>query len=185
MPASELMSNAPPLHPHCRSVIVGSLKGNSRAKGQRAARDEKGKYIRVPADMTYKEWYNKYIEPTIVPTGEGEWKTDASGQIIITKQIPQGTHFSTPARAEPNAVIMHYGVKNQHDYDLYDTRGYAALQIHCGPHGNLKKHPFPEHGEHASVWSWILKDGKWKRIHGKNRALTKQERLWVHDDLTT
>lgn len=54
-------TNAPPLHPHCRSTIVGSVKGDGKPKGERAARNESGKYIRVPADMTYQQWYNKYI----------------------------------------------------------------------------------------------------------------------------
>ena len=54
-------TNAPPLHPHCRSTIVGSIKGDSKPKGKRAARNADGKYIRVPADMTYQQWYNKYI----------------------------------------------------------------------------------------------------------------------------
>ena len=51
----------PPLHPHCRSTIVASLKGDSTPKGGRAARDKAGQYIRVPADMKYEWWYNKYI----------------------------------------------------------------------------------------------------------------------------
>lgn len=54
-------TNMPPLHPHCRSTIVGSLRGDSTPKGSRAARDRVGKYIRVPADMKYEWWYNKYI----------------------------------------------------------------------------------------------------------------------------
>ena len=54
----------PPLHPHCRSTIVGSLKGDSTPKGSRAARDRVGKYIRVPADMKYEEWYNEYVHNT-------------------------------------------------------------------------------------------------------------------------
>ena len=54
-------TNAPPLHPHCRSTIVGSLGGDSKPRGQRAARNVDGKYIRVPADMTYDKWKSTYI----------------------------------------------------------------------------------------------------------------------------
>ena len=57
-------TNMPPLHPHCRSTIVASLKGDSTPKGNRAARDREGKYIRVPADMKYEEWYNEYVHNT-------------------------------------------------------------------------------------------------------------------------
>ncbi|MCI7613668.1 MAG: minor capsid protein [Selenomonadaceae bacterium] len=55
-------TNMPPLHPHCRSTITGSLKGDSIPKGSRAARDEAGKYIRVPADMKYEDWKAVYID---------------------------------------------------------------------------------------------------------------------------
>ena len=56
--------NMPPMHPYCRSVIVTALTAQERARLQRAALDPKtGKSIRVPADMTYKEWYDKYVKP--------------------------------------------------------------------------------------------------------------------------
>lgn len=66
-------TNAPPLHPHCRSTIVGSLKGDSAPKGQRAARDAEGKYIRVPADMNYVDWKAVYIDKTKT---HQEWRRD-------------------------------------------------------------------------------------------------------------
>lgn len=55
-------TNMPPLHPHCRSTIVGSLKGDSIPKGSRAARDKTGQYIRVSADMKYEDWKAVYID---------------------------------------------------------------------------------------------------------------------------
>lgn len=58
-------TTAPPLHPHCRSTIVGSLKGDSTAKGERIARDVKGRNIRVPADMAYNDWYDIYINKKV------------------------------------------------------------------------------------------------------------------------
>lgn len=54
-------STAPPLYPHCRPTIVGSLKEYCKQKDQRVARNTNGKYIRIPADMTYRKWYNKDI----------------------------------------------------------------------------------------------------------------------------
>ena len=54
-------TNMPPLHPHCRSTIVGSLKGDSIPKGNRAARIDSHEYILVPASMSYTEWYQRYV----------------------------------------------------------------------------------------------------------------------------
>ncbi|WP_276789808.1 minor capsid protein [Veillonella magna] len=56
--------NAPPLHPHCRSVIVGSLKSYNYRKGKRIAKDANGGTIYVPGDMVYKDWEAVYINKT-------------------------------------------------------------------------------------------------------------------------
>lgn len=54
--------NVPPLHPHCRSTTRAYL-GEDTLKGiQRRARDPKtGKTYLVPADMDYKDWYQKHV----------------------------------------------------------------------------------------------------------------------------
>ena len=110
-------STAPPLHPNCRSTIAGSLYGpNKKKTGTRIARNDKGKTYYVPADMTYNEWYKKYIEPTIIPTGNADWKTNEQGYVVVTKQISRSSkHYRTAPRAEPNAVIMHYGKPGPHE----------------------------------------------------------------------
>lgn len=53
----------PPLHPWCRSTTIASDDKEWLSKLERRARDpETGKNILVPGDMTYKEWYAKYVE---------------------------------------------------------------------------------------------------------------------------
>lgn len=50
--------NWPPLHPNCRSTIIPYFEGNIR---ERFARDpETGKGYYVP-NMSYKEWYSRYV----------------------------------------------------------------------------------------------------------------------------
>ena len=56
--------NAPPLHPHCRSVIVGSRKSYNYRKGKRIAKDANGGTIYVPNDMVYEDWKAVYIDKT-------------------------------------------------------------------------------------------------------------------------
>lgn len=65
--------NAPPLHPHCRSVVVGSRKSYNYRKGKRIAKDANGGTIYVPGDMVYKDWEAVYINKT--KTLE-EWKAE-------------------------------------------------------------------------------------------------------------
>lgn len=53
--------NAPPFHVNCRSTTVPHFNENFDL-GERAARDKDGKTIKVPADMKYPEWKNKFVK---------------------------------------------------------------------------------------------------------------------------
>lgn len=53
--------NYPPMHPNCRSTTVCYFPKEETQKAQttRVAKNESGRYYKVPADMTYKEWKEK------------------------------------------------------------------------------------------------------------------------------
>lgn len=51
--------NAPPLHPRCRSVMVPHFDGNVKT---RAARDNNGKTVEISGDLSYYEWYDKFVK---------------------------------------------------------------------------------------------------------------------------
>lgn len=54
--------NYPPMHPWCRSTTIAHDDDIDYSKLERRARNpETGKVEYVPADMTYKEWYDKYV----------------------------------------------------------------------------------------------------------------------------
>ena len=177
--------NAPPLHPNCRSTIAGSLRDVYNEDGTRTARNYEKKTIHVPKNMTYESWYNTYIEPRLVPTGEGKWPTRKDGTIIATKYA-QSAHQQTPSRGLPNSVVMHKSNRNdlQYDFDFYDSNGFMAVQIHCGPHGNSKKHPFGEVGEHMHIWQWKKEpSGKWAGSPDKGKELGDREREWMKNEI--
>lgn len=55
--------NCPPMHPWCRSTIVAVIDRKYLEGKKRAAIDpETGERILVPSDMTYDEWYQKYVK---------------------------------------------------------------------------------------------------------------------------
>ncbi|MBO6203344.1 MAG: minor capsid protein [Selenomonas sp.] len=55
--------NLPPLHPHCRSTIIGSLgEGIGGQKGTRIARDSEGHSFHIPRQMTYSDYKAVYID---------------------------------------------------------------------------------------------------------------------------
>lgn len=55
--------NYPPMHPWCRSTTIAYVSKEILAKMKQSAIDPfTGKRITVPGDMTYKEWYKKYVQ---------------------------------------------------------------------------------------------------------------------------
>lgn len=55
--------NYPPYHPHCRTTTIPIYEDDDLSKEKRVARDPvTGKNYDVPADMTYEQWYEKYIK---------------------------------------------------------------------------------------------------------------------------
>lgn len=54
--------NYPPLHPWCRSTTIAYDEDIDYSKLERRARNPKtGKVEYVPADMSYNDWYDKYV----------------------------------------------------------------------------------------------------------------------------
>lgn len=53
--------NCPPIHSNDRCTTVAEFDDDVLDELQRRARDENGKPILVPQDMSYKDWYNKYV----------------------------------------------------------------------------------------------------------------------------
>lgn len=75
--------NCPPMHPWCRSTTVGYDEDADYSKLKRRARNpETGKVEYVPADMTYKEWYSKYV----AKDGEKVYNQGMSSIDLMAKQ---------------------------------------------------------------------------------------------------
>ncbi|MDR1570220.1 MAG: minor capsid protein [Oscillospiraceae bacterium] len=70
--------NLPPLHPNCRSTIVAAIDAQDKARLERTAMNENGRFYRVPASMTYKEWAEKAMGGRVrSPDPGGSSDTDA------------------------------------------------------------------------------------------------------------
>lgn len=80
---------APPFHPNCRTVTVPWFPDDVDT-GERAARGKDGKMGYVPQNMTYKEWYNKYVEQKFEESGIIELDSNSNNPVIrrcIEKQV--------------------------------------------------------------------------------------------------
>ncbi|HIH7941247.1 TPA: minor capsid protein [Streptococcus suis] len=81
--------NYPPMHPWCRSDTIASDDSEWLAKATRSARDPvTGKTIQVPANMTYKDWYEKYVKSKYKADNLDIWKIErANNQYEKYKSI--------------------------------------------------------------------------------------------------
>ena len=74
--------------------------------------------------------------------------------IIKPSKIISG-HGGTPKKANPGDVIDHLGKDGKTETrTFYDYRGMKGKDITNHDHGNPKKHPFGDHGEHAHDYRW-------------------------------
>lgn len=82
--------NCPPMHPWCRSTTVAYDEDADYSKLKRRARNpETGKTELVPADMTYKEWYSKYVDGNIESIKHDEGTPKTTSDILFEERLPK------------------------------------------------------------------------------------------------
>lgn len=95
------------------------------------------------------------------------------GTVFVTDDRTQAAHPRINAAYKPFAVVDTLSQNGkQHDRTFYDSDGRMIRQISNGSHGNPKKHPFGQHGEHVHDILW--KDGV--IVDRPVRELTDKER---------
>lgn len=82
---------APPFHPNCRTTTVPWFPDDVDT-GERTARGKDGKVGYVPQNMTYKEWYNKYVEQKFEESGIIELDNNSSNS-VIKRCIERGIEY--------------------------------------------------------------------------------------------
>lgn len=143
--AMQAGENAPPFHPNCRCTILPVVGETARPMQGKTGPEELGFAVAT---------------------------TGKSG-IIKADRVISG-HSTTPKKAEPNVVIDHVDENGSVDArGFYDADGLKERDIHTTDHGNPKRHPYGEHGEHGHDYQWNT-DGSLKRK--ATRELTDTER---------
>ena len=128
--------NHPPMHPWCRSTTVAHDKDTDYSKLERRARNpETGKVEYVPADMTYKEWYSKYVaeprerELSGRPFGANLDYVRSDEFVDKLKNHPKTSHISEPIARVSRQMLQHRNGTPFEDYYLLnaDTGRVVAL----------------------------------------------------------
>lgn len=119
--------NKHPMHPFCRCTDCPYIPGR---KTVRAARDENGKSIQVPGDMSYDEWYEKYGKNTAYTNyGKSSDKEQFERYRSVLKELCPKTieeflEIKYNNQDEWNKLKKQYRVVNQYKIDS----GYVSVQ---------------------------------------------------------
>ena len=118
----EVGVTAPPFHVYCRTTTVPYFDDDFDLVGERAARGDDGKTYQVPANMTYKEWKEKFVDGGD-KSGLNEVEPDDT---IETELPPDVDDYNTPTA--PQAVQISMGTLGDQT-QLEQTHADAMKQI--------------------------------------------------------
>ena len=120
--------NYPPLHPWCRSTTIAHDEAIDYSRLERRARNPKtGKVEYMPADMSYKEWYDKYVEkPRERELSGGQFGADLdyvrSDEFVDKlKKHPKTSHLSESIARVSRQMLQHRNGTPFEDYYLIDA----------------------------------------------------------------
>ena len=120
--------NYPPLHPWCRSTTIAYDEDADYSKLERRARNPKtGEVEYVPADMSYKEWYDKYVEkPRERELSGGEYGANLdyirSDEFLDKlKSHPKTSHLSESIARVSRQMLQHRNGTPYEDYYLLNA----------------------------------------------------------------
>lgn len=141
---------APPFHVWCRSVTAPYFRDNFGQIGERAARGEDGKNYYVPADMTYPEWKESFVdggdkaEPTLNPAARFQESRKEFGQFLNNSESTpfnnkmilynEATEYklneklNIPFAYNPELDVIEYNPSAQ-NYELYDMNFVQAHEL--------------------------------------------------------
>lgn len=81
----------PPFHPNCRTTTI---RYKEQAEGTRSARGQDGKVYQVPAGLSYKDWFKRYVKKDDFGYNINNKKlykiTEYASSIEITKRVKDG-----------------------------------------------------------------------------------------------
>ncbi|MCB5878421.1 phage minor capsid protein [Blautia producta] len=154
-----------------KSYVNGNSQLHRRADREQVVGFDKRISSRVVAEN--KNYIAKYSKR----------KYNEDGSVAVTDDWKDKEHVSIPKKYRPNAVIESKETKSggtQVNRTFYDGAGLMEHQIHTGPHGNAKRHPYGKVGEHRHEYIWN-EDGSPKSR--KTTELTETDRKENNDIL--
>ena len=123
--------NCPPIHPNDRCTTVAEFDDDVISGLQRRARDENGKSILVPQDMTYKQWKQEYMPRLALEQGINKNRkeilkfqeniNDFAKNTIKTRLYSNEQRKNNIVKYE-NAILKKYKTNNKENLAILDIR---------------------------------------------------------------
>ena len=168
-------TNAPPLHCRCRSVMVpyfDDMEGETRI-----ARDADGKNIKVPSDMSYDEWYDKYIKGTAADKPKRKRNTSSKKPAALKERV-EGIKQDltgheqrlTNQKVELQSKKTELKITNDDIDELYKTQ--TDLEVQRDDYNRLKDRDFDAE---------IAKQTKLKEEHAARVAELEKQHSRYYD----
>lgn len=183
--------NLPPMHPFCRSVTVPDTGSRT---GTRWARDPAtGKSIMVPADMTYQQWYEKYVaEGRINKINWNKSATSADRKQFDNYKNILGS--KAPKTLDEFCKIKYNGGSDYADLKLKYKDGSLQkkirndynLNIETGKQGkHIKEHNNYEQGKSYLSISMEEAQQLVKKYAGTGKIQRDAKGKWTHTEIVT
>ncbi len=172
--------NCPPLHPWCRSTTVAIISRKFLENKQRAAIDPvTGKRISVPRNMSYDEWYSKYVkgnpkallQEKKTKNHSTDKKQHEEYRKTLGDEVPeklddfQNMKYTDNEKWEYTKGLKNYLAKyptsNKHFYDIKVELGEAKIKVGL---------PLPPVQKQA----FILPEGKQDPYHIMRRMIERK-----------
>lgn len=177
--------NCPPMHPWCRSTTVAYDEDADYSKLKRRARNPKtGKVEYVPADMTYKEWYSKYV----AKDGEKVYNQGMEG--MYRKKIIDQSKMSKASQEQINRLSRKFRkrggvfISDEDAIEYLDEKKAEAITL--DPYTILKRDEISisaliEELEHAEQYLRNENDGTAlsvaiNELNAKRKSIEERER---------
>lgn len=125
--------NAPPFHPNCRTAIMpyfgDDLQKRMKAEVGRMARDPvTGKSVRV-GDLSYKEWYNKYVKEQAGAKSKIKI-TGAITDIASERAINHAELYYEEIRKQTTDVARISKNTGYHESTIQEIKNYLFIDEH-------------------------------------------------------
>ena len=160
--------NANPFHANCRTTTAPYFDDKFTQQQERSARDENGRTYYVPADMTYKEWYSKYVKDTQKVSAKDNTILKEQKQSIDTVESlhnQQMKQLEEMAQLQKEQLVQLQNVINQQKQQL------KQLQSTTKPQSVNNNYMINE------------SDGFFKNMTRKTKGIISGEKVISYDDL--